>query len=104
MMAPHAISRAMRDAPADARRKRLRFRAARRGFKEADAIFGAYAEIYLPALDEAALDSFEALLNAPDQEVYDWLRGYAPVPAAHDTAVFHQLQAICSRQNPTWNV
>jgi antitoxin CptB len=94
----------MRDAPADARRKKLLFRAARRGFKEADAIFGAYAEIYLPALDESQLDSFEALLNAPDQEVYDWLRGHTPVPAAHDTTVFHQLQAICSLQNPTWNV
>ena len=54
--------------------------------------------------DEAELDSFEALLNSPDQEVYDWLRGYAPVPPTHDTTVFHQLKSICSRQNPTWNV
>ena len=104
MRSPRAISRAMSDASVVARRKKLRFRAARRGFKEADAIFGAYAEMYLPALDEAELDSFEALLSAPDQEVYDWLRGHTPVPHAHDTTVFHQLQAICNRQNPTWNV
>jgi antitoxin CptB len=102
--APQAISRAMSDAPIEVRRKRLRFRAARRGFKEADAIFGAYAERHLSGLDEAELDSFEALLNTPDQEVYDWLRGYAPVPPTHDTTVFRQLRAICSRQNPTWNV
>jgi antitoxin CptB len=102
--APQAISRAMSDAPIEVRRKRLRFRAARRGFKEADAIFGAYAERHLSGLDEAELDSFEALLNTPDQEVYDWLRGYVPVPPTHDTTVFHQLKAICSRQNPTWNV
>ncbi|HEY2444581.1 MAG TPA: succinate dehydrogenase assembly factor 2 [Rhizomicrobium sp.] len=86
------------------RRKRLRFRAARRGFKETDAIFGTFAETYLADLDEGDLDRFESLLNVPDQEIYDWLRGHAPVPLAHDTPVFHQLKAICYRQNPTWNV
>lgn len=94
----------MSDRLADPRRRKLRFRAARRGFKEADAIFGAYAEMHLSALSERELDSFEALLNVPDQEVYDWLRGYVPVPPTHDTTVFHQLKAICSRPNPTWNV
>lgn len=87
-----------------ARRKRLCFRAARRGFKETDAIFGAFAETHLAGLDEAELDRFESLLNVPDQEIYDWLRGHAPVPPAHDTPVFHRLKAICNRRNPTWNV
>ena len=31
----------------------------------------------LAELDEAGLDQFEALLTAPDQEVYAWLRGAA---------------------------
>ena len=35
----------------------------------------------LARLDEAGLDQFEALLAAPDQDVYAWLRGAAPVPA-----------------------
>jgi antitoxin CptB len=52
------------------RRKRLLFRAQRRGFKEVDLIFGAYADAHLAALDEAGLEQFEALLTAPDQEVY----------------------------------
>jgi len=34
------------------RRKRLLFRAQRRGFKEVDLIFGAYAEAQLAGLDE----------------------------------------------------
>ena len=90
--------------PSEIRRKRLSFRAARRGFKEADAIFGAFAERELPGLDESQLEAFEALLNVPDQDVYDWLRGHAPVPPAHDTPVFERLRAICNRKNPAWNV
>jgi len=88
----------------EARRKRLLFRAQRRGFKEVDLIFGAYAEGHLAALDAAALDQFEALLAAPDQEVYAWLRGAEPVPAAHDNAVFAGLQSYCGRKGQTWNV
>jgi antitoxin CptB len=98
------MARQMSDTPTEIRRKRLRFRAARRGFKEADAIFGAFADRHLGELDEAGLASFEALLNAPDQDVYDWLRGHAPVPTLHDTQVFARLKAICSRKNPAWNV
>jgi antitoxin CptB len=88
----------------EARRKRLLFRAQRRGFKEVDLIFGAYAQSHLAALDAAALDQFEALLAAPDQEVYAWLRGAEPVPAAHDNAVFAGLQSYCGRKGQTWNV
>ena len=85
------------------RRKRLLFRAQRRGFKEGDLIFGAYAQAQLAGLDEAGLDQFEALLTAPDQEVYAWLRGAEPVPAGHDNAVFAGLKAVCGRKDPRWN-
>ncbi len=86
------------------RRKRLYFRAHRRGFKEVDLIFGAFAEQHLAALDEVELDVFEALLAAPDQDVYAWLRNAAPVPAEFDTAILARLKAICRRTSPTWNV
>jgi antitoxin CptB len=85
------------------RRKRLLFRAQRRGFKEVDLIFGAYAAAHLADLGEAGLDQFEALLAAPDQDVYAWLRGAAAVPSAHDNAVFAGLKAVCGRKDPRWN-
>ena len=85
------------------RRKRLLFRAERRGFKEVDLIFGAYAKAHLPMLDEAGLDQFEALLAASDQEVYAWLRGAVPVPAEFDNPVFAGLKAVCGQQHPRWN-
>jgi antitoxin CptB len=84
------------------RRKRLLFRAQRRGFKEVDLIFGAYAEAALGGLDEAELDQFEALLRAPDQEVYAWIRGAAPVPAEYDNPVFAGLKAVCGRKGYQW--
>ena len=84
------------------RRKRLLFRAQRRGFKEVDLIFGAYADAELGRLDEAGLDQFEALLTAPDQDVYAWLRGASPVPPDHDNAVFAGLKAVCGQQSPSW--
>jgi antitoxin CptB len=85
------------------RRKRLLFRAQRRGFKEVDLIFGAYAQDHLAVLDAGALDQFEALLTAPDQEVYAWLRGAEPVPAAFDNAVFAGLKSYCGRKDQAWN-
>jgi antitoxin CptB len=85
------------------RRKRLLFRAQRRGFKEVDLIFGAYAEAALAGLDETGLDQFEALLTAPDQEVYAWLRGAEPVPDEFDNPVFAGLKAVCGRKGHLWN-
>ena len=74
--------------PVGDRRKRLLFRA--------------HAERHLAGLDEAGLDQFEALLTAPDQDVYAWLRGAQTVPPEFDTPVFAALQDICRQQNPRW--
>ncbi|HEY0282116.1 MAG TPA: succinate dehydrogenase assembly factor 2 [Rhizomicrobium sp.] len=88
----------------EARRKRLLFRAQRRGFKEVDLIFGTFAARELAGLDDTGLGQLEALLEAPDQEVFAWLKGEAPVPAAYDTPLFARLRALCRRKDPTWNV
>ena len=88
----------------EVRRKRLLFRAQRRGFKEVDLIFGTFAAREVAGLDEAGLGQLEALLDAPDQEVFAWLKGEAPVPPAFDTPLFDRLKALCARKDPTWNV
>ena len=76
----------------ETRRKKLRFRAHRRGFKEVDVIFGAAAEAHLGGFDDAQLDRFEALLKVPDWQVYAWIMGDEPVPAEHDNDVFALLK------------
>jgi antitoxin CptB len=77
----------------DDRRKKLRFRAWRRGFREIDLILGGFADRHLDDLDKSGLDAFERLLEAPDQEVYAWLVGQAPVPAEYDTPTFAMIRA-----------
>lgn len=85
------------------RRKQLYFRATHRGFKEADAILGSFAALDLAALNDEELEMFAALLEVSDHELYDWLRGAAPVPRLHDTPVFARLRALCERRHPTWS-
>jgi len=77
----------------DAHRKRLQFRAWRRGFREIDLILGQFADKTLPDMDEEGLVLFEALLNEPDQDVYDWLAGRAP-PAERYVALISRIQEI----------
>jgi antitoxin CptB len=91
------------EGPAERRRARLRFRAQRRGFKEVDLIFGAFADSYLVDLDEEGLDQFEALLAAPDQDVFAWLQGTALVPRTFDTPVYAKLRSLCERKRPKWS-
>lgn len=78
----------------DDRRKKLRFRAWRRGFREIDLILGGFADRHLPELDEAGLAAFERLLEAPDQEVYDWITEQTPAPAQFDTPTLALIRAF----------
>ena len=67
-------------------------------------MFDAFADVFLEDLSEAELGQFEALLEAPDQDVFAWLQGKTAVPANFDTPVFRQLKTFCTRENPKWNV
>jgi antitoxin CptB len=78
----------------DERRKKLRFRAWRRGFREIDLILGAFADRHAAGLAEAELHAFEALLEAPDHDVYAWVTGAAPAPPPHDTPLLARLRVF----------
>ncbi len=88
----------------EVRRRQLLFRCQRRGFKEVDLIFGTFAAREIGTLGTADLDALEALLDAPDQDVFAWLKREIPLPPEHDTPVFARIRALCSRKDPTWNV
>ncbi|MDK3018006.1 succinate dehydrogenase assembly factor 2 [Pseudodonghicola flavimaris] len=62
--------------------KRLKMRSMRRGIKEMDLILQAYAGRHLEQMDAAQLDLYEALLDENDQDLYQWVTGQAPAPAA----------------------
>ncbi len=74
--------------------KRLRFRAWRRGFREADLILGGFFDAYGAALTEDELTRFERLLEEPDQDIFAWIQGRAPTPAAFDDDLMARLRAF----------
>ena len=75
------------------RRKRLVHRSRYRGFKEADLLFGRFARLHLPELDDTGMDQYEALLDETDEDVYAWVTGRQHVPARHDNEVFRKLKS-----------
>ena len=76
------------------RRKKLKFRAWRRGFREMDLLIGSFADTAIDSMDTAGLDEFERLLGVPDWEVYAWLIGQKDVPDNHRGPVLDQLIAL----------
>jgi len=76
------------------RRKKLKFRAWRRGFREMDLLMGSFADIAIESMDTAGLDEFERLLGVPDWEVYAWLIGQKDVPDNHRGPLLDQLIAF----------
>ena len=78
----------------EARVNRARFRAWRRGFREADLILGPFADSRVSGMSEAEMALFEDLLDQPDHDVYDWITGAAPAPARFDGELIRALRAI----------
>lgn len=77
-----------------ARIEKLRYRAWRRGFREADLILGPFANKHLPELSTAQLDAFEHLLEAPDTDLYAWIMGRAPTPEEYESDVMELLKSF----------
>jgi len=78
----------------DVRRRRLLFRAWRRGVREMDLIVGRFADARIDTFDDTALDDFERLIEVPNAELYAWVTGDARAPAKHDCAVLRALIAF----------
>ena len=84
----------------DARLKKLRFRAWRRGFREADLILGPFADKHVHAMSEAELAEFERLLDQPDQDLYGWIVGTLPTPAGFDGDLLNRIKAFRFEAHP----
>lgn len=78
----------------DDRIRRLAYRAGRRGFKEADLVIGGFAHARISDLSPQDLDDFEALLDAPEPDLYAWVMGTAQPPERYDRPVLSALRAF----------
>lgn len=76
----------------DARRSKLKYRAWRRGFVEADLVLGPFADAHLTALGETELDQLELLLEQPDHDLYAWIIGQSEPPQAFDLPVLAMIR------------
>ncbi len=77
-----------------ARLRKLSFRAWRRGFKEADIILGNFADEHLATMSEADLDTFEILLEVPDQDLYGWIIEREAAPAEFQSEIMNALNVF----------
>ncbi|MBS0224246.1 MAG: succinate dehydrogenase assembly factor 2 [Proteobacteria bacterium] len=82
----------MDDAPnLEMRRKRLLYRSIYRGNKENDILLGQFARAHIAEFGAAELDQYERLLEAGDNEIFDWVAGRVPVPTEADTPVLRRF-------------
>lgn len=72
----------MSDEIREHRLKRLHMRSMRRGIKEMDLILSAYAGAHLGTMNDAQLDTYDALLNENDQDLIRWVTGQEAAPPA----------------------
>ena len=75
----------------DERRRRILFRAWRRGVLEMDLVMGRFADAHLPMMNENELAEFERLLDVPDPQVFDWIIGGERPPQEFDPPLFARL-------------
>lgn len=76
------------------RRKRLLWRATRRGIKEMDLILGGFVTRNLASLGEAEIAELECIMEIPDQEMLSWATKQAPVPAKHVSALLCRILGL----------
>jgi antitoxin CptB len=78
------------------RRRRLRFRAAHRGTREADLMVGAFVGRHIATFTEAEIEELERLLDLPDVDLADWLTGRGALPAGLASPLTARMLAECS--------
>jgi antitoxin CptB len=78
----------------DERRRKLRYRAWHRGTREMDLVLGRFADAELAAMSVTDLDAFEALMEAPDPDLFSWVVGQVAIPPPADGPMFRRLVAF----------
>jgi antitoxin CptB len=82
------------------RLNRIRFRAWRRGFREADLILGPFAEAHARTMTDEELDRFESLMDQADHDIFGWIMGGLAPPPEFDDDILARLRAFRPVGNP----
>jgi len=73
--------------------KRMRWRA-RRGLLELDIVLGRFIEAHYAQLDEAGRQAFEALLDMPDNPLWDMISGRLEAPPGGQQVLMEKIRAV----------
>ena len=73
--------------------KRVRWRA-RRGLLELDIVLGRFIEAHYAQLDEAGRHAFEALLDMPDNPLWDMIAGRQEAGQGEQQALLEKIRAV----------
>ena len=87
----------------DARRRRIKVRAWRRGMREMDLILGAFADAHLTTLTEAEIAEFEKLLDESDRDVFSWISGELPIPEDANGPLLKRVIAFHTHGQPLFD-
>lgn len=71
---------------------RLRWRA-RRGLLELDIVLGRFIDVHYAQLDEAERQAFEALLDMPDNPLWDMIAGREDATHCRQQALLEKIRA-----------
>jgi antitoxin CptB len=75
------------------RRRRLLYRATHRGTHECDLLIGGFVARRIDAMDQAAMDALEEVMELPDSDLADWLTGRLPIPPEADSRMLREMRA-----------
>ncbi|KAB0681739.1 succinate dehydrogenase assembly factor 2 [Aureimonas leprariae] len=75
----------------DVRRRKALFRSWHRGTREMDLVLGRFADAEIDRLDDGEMSDYEALMEAPDRDIFKWLTGEAETPPNYDTPVLRRI-------------
>ena len=67
----------------DPRRRKVLFRSWHRGTREMDLVLGRFADAEIDRLSDEELTIYEALIDAPDREIFSWITGTEATPAEY---------------------
>ncbi len=62
--------------------------------RELDLVLGNFARAKAEAMDNEELSAFEALLDAPDSDLYEWILGISPAPEPYEGTLLSALKAF----------
>jgi antitoxin CptB len=84
----------------EARRRRLRWLASKRGTLEAELLLRPFVKARLQELDARGLAGLEALLSLGDLDLWEVLTGRRPAPRGVDPALVAELRKAARPRSP----